>query len=120
MTPGTQLKANASYANGRSLFCELEPELDGVALPADMYYNPSMRCICYKANDQPVARKEVIINADNVIKVATSIEEPDAFETDAPTRVYTTTGQLVWQGTGQPQLPSGIYIVNGTKVVINR
>ena len=39
-------------------------------------------------------------------------------ETDAPTRVYTTTGQLVWQGTGQPQLPSGIYIVNGTKVVI--
>ena len=118
MTPGTQLKANASDANGRSLFCDLEPELDGVALPADMYYNPSMRCICYKANDQPVARKEVKINADNVIKVATSIEEADAFETDAPTRVYTTTGQLVWQGTGQPQLPSGIYIVNGTKVVI--
>ena len=118
MTPGTQLKANASYANGRSLFCDLEPELDGVALPADKYYNPSMRCICYKANDQPVARKEVIINADNVIKVATSIEEPDAFETDAPTRVYTTTGQLVWQGTGQPQLPSGIYIVNGKKAVI--
>ena len=118
MTPGTQLKANASYANGRSLFCDLEPELDGVALPADMYYNPSMRCICYKANDQPVARNEVVINAKNVNTVATSIEEPDAFETDAPTRVYTTTGQLVWQGTGQPQLPSGIYIVNGKKAVI--
>ena len=118
MTPGTQLKAISSDANGRSLFCDLEPELDGVALPADMYYNPSMRCICYKANNQPVARNYVKINADNVIKVATSIEEPDAFETDAPTRVYTTTGQLVWQGTGQPQLPSGIYIVNGTKVVI--
>lgn len=118
MTSGTQLRAFSSDANGRSLFCDLEPELDGVALPADMYYNPSMLCICYKANDQPVARKEVIINADNVIKVATSIEEADAFETDAPTRVYTTTGQLIWQGTGQPQLPSGIYIVNGTKVVI--
>ena len=120
MTPGTQLKAISSDANGRSLFCDLEPELDGVALPADMYYNPSMRCICYKANDQPVARNYVKINADNVNKVATSIEEPDAFDTDASTRVYTTTGQLVWQGTGQPQLPSGIYIVNGTKVVINR
>lgn len=118
MTSGTQLRAVSSDANGKSLVCNSAPQLDGVALPADMYYNPSMRCICYKANDQPVARNYVKINADNVIKVATSIEEPDAFETDAPTRVYTTTGQLVWQGTGQPQLPSGIYIVNGTKVVI--
>lgn len=120
MTSGTELIANASSESGKSLVCNTAPQLDGVALPADMYYNPSMRCICYKANDQPVARNYVKINADNVIKVATSIEEPDAFETDAPTRVYTTTGQLVWQGTGQPQLPSGIYIVNGKKAVINR
>ena len=118
MTPGTQLIASAYSASGRSLLCNSAPQLDGVALPADMYYNPSLLCICYKANDQPVARNEVVINAKNVNTVATSIEEPDAFETDAPTRVYTTTGQLVWQGTGQPQLPSGIYIVNGTKVVI--
>ena len=30
---------------------------------------------------------------------------------DAVTRVYTTSGQLVWQGKGSPQLPRGIYIV---------
>ena len=120
MTPGTELEVIARSESGRSLYCDSEPELDGVALPADMYYNPSMRSVCYKSNNQPVTRKYVKINAKNVNTVATSIEEPDAFETDAPTRVYTTTGQLVWQGTGQPQLPSGIYIVNGTKVVINR
>ena len=53
--------------------------------------------------------------------ITTGVRQMDmdsGIETDAPTRVYTTTGQLVWQGTGQPQLPSGIYIVNGTKVVI--
>lgn len=118
MTPGTELEVIARSESGRSLYCDSEPELDGVALPADMYYSIGTRSVCYKSNNQPVTRKYVKINADNVIKVATSIEEPDAFETDAPTRVYTTTGQLVWQGTGQPQLPSGIYIVNGTKVVI--
>lgn len=51
-------------------------------------------------------------------KVATSIQEPNVVETNAPTRVYTTTGQLIWNGTGQPQLPSGIYIINGRKVVV--
>jgi hypothetical protein len=118
MTSGTELRANASSESGKSLACNTAPQLDGVALPADMYYYASKNCICYKATNLPVTRNEVVINAKNVNTVATSIEEPDAFETDAPTRVYTTTGQLVWQGTGQPQLPSGIYIVNGTKVVI--
>lgn len=118
MTSGTELIANASSESGKSLACNTAPQLDGVALPADMYYYASKNCICYKATNLPVTRNEVVINAKNVNTVATSIEEPDAFETDAPTRVYTTTGQLVWQGTGQPQLPSGIYIVNGTKVVI--
>ncbi len=118
MTPGTELEVIARSESGRSLYCDSEPELDGVALPADMYYSIGTRSVCYKSNNQPVTKKYVKINADNVPKVATSIEEPDAFETDAPTRVYTTTGQLVWQGNGQPQLPSGIYIVNGKKAVI--
>lgn len=120
MTSGTKLEVGAYSENGRSLYCDLPPELDGVALPADMYYNESKQCVCYKATGLPVTQKDVKICADNVVSIATGIQDTNVVETDIPTRVYTTTGQLVWHGTGQPQLPSGIYIVNGTKVVINR
>ena len=65
MTPGTELEVIARSESGRSLYCDSEPELDGVALPADMYYNPSMRSVCYKSNNQPVTRKYVKINAKN-------------------------------------------------------
>jgi hypothetical protein len=118
MTSGTKLEVGAYSENGRSLYCDLPPELDGVALPADMYYNESKQCVCYKATGLPVTQKDVKICADNVVSIATGIQDTNVVETDIPTRVYTTTGQLVWQGTGQPQLPSGIYIVNGKKVVI--
>ena len=118
MTPGTELQVVAYSESGRSLYCDSEPELDGVALPADMYYSIGTRSVCYKSNNQPVTRKYVKINADNVIRIATGIQDPNIVETDTPTHVYTPTGQLIWNGTGQPQLPSGIYIINGRKVVV--
>ena len=95
MTPGTELEVIARSESGRSLYCDSEPELDGVALPADMYYSIGTRSVCYKSNNQPVTQKYVKINADNVVRIATGIQDTNVVETDIPTRVYTTTGQLV-------------------------
>ena len=110
MEPGTTLAAKAYSEEGRSLWMSSAPELDGVAWPSSMYYDTSKYCVCYRSTGQPVTQEIVPINAANAAGQVTSIDEIPTEET-AETTVYTTSGQLVWQGKGSPQLPRGIYVV---------
>ena len=50
------------------------------------------------------------LNADNAVGLVTDINVVST-EQATETTVYSTSGQLLWQGKGQPQLPRGIYVV---------
>lgn len=43
--------------------------------------------------------------------IVTAIEAVTPIEEVGETNIYTPSGTLVWQGAGQPQLPSGIYMI---------
>lgn len=121
MDPGTELQAAAYSETGSSLICNSWPTLRGVALPSNMYFGTVGQderfFACYKETGQPVTRAYVTINAANAAGLVTDINEAIT-EQATETIVYSTSGQLLWQGKGQPQLPRGIYIVNGRKVAV--
>ena len=112
MNPGTELSAYSSAETGYgiSLYIENEPTLIGVALPGYMYYNSEEHCVYSRVTQQPVKKDYVIINTEN-FNSPTDIQVAEAVEGDVQTRIYTTSGVLMWEGTGRPQLPSGIYIM---------
>ena len=72
----------------------------------------------YESNGSTPAKYVELVPKPDITTGVRQVDMGSSTETDMPTHIYTTTGQLIWQGTGQPQLPSGIYIVNGVKVVI--
>ena len=121
MDPGTELQAAAYSETGSSLIFNSWPTLRGVALPSNMYFGTVGQderfFACYKETGQPVTRVYVTINAANAAGLVTDINEAIT-EQATETIVYSTSGQLLWQGKGQPQLPRGIYIVNGRKVAV--
>ena len=84
--------------------------LNGVALPSDMYYDSTLQCVAYLTTGSPVS-DYVMINAVNAAGLVTDINEITPVGEAGETSIYTTSGTLVWQGTGQPQLPSGIYMI---------
>ena len=114
MNPGTELSAYASASNGYSLYLLTTPVLNGVALPGHMYLgkvNSNYYCAYSRVTQQPVRQDYVIINSENLNDAPTDIQVADIVAGDVQTRIYTTSGVLMWEGTGRPQLPSGIYIM---------
>lgn len=111
MSAGTFLRTIAANTDGKSLIIDSSPSLTGVALPSTMYYNSSLKCIAYKNTGAAVTRDYVKINSENVAQISTDINEITPVEEAGETSIYTTSGTLVWQGAGQPQLPRGIYIM---------
>ena len=111
MSAGTFLRTIAANTDGKSLIIDSSPSLTGVALPSTMYYNSSLKCIAYKNTGAAVTRDYVKINSENVAQISTDINEITPAEEAGETSIYTTSGTLVWQGAGQPQLPRGIYIM---------
>ena len=62
----------------------------------------------YEADGKTYAKK-VEIEPKNGI--STAIDAVAPIEESSETSIYTPSGILVWKGTGQPQLPSGIYMI---------
>lgn len=112
MNPGTELSGYASSSDGYSFCTYSKPTLNGVALPGYMYlYYSNLFYYAYsRVTNQPVRQDYVIINSEN-FNSPTDIQVAEAVEGDEQTRIYTTSGVLMWEGTGRPQLPSGIYIM---------
>ena len=117
MSANTKLSTMANPSNqGKSLIIDNTPTFNGVALPSDMRYDSSQKCVVDRTTGAPVSVM-VKINADNAAGLVTDINVVST-EQATETTVYSTSGQLLWQGKGQPQLPRGIYIVNGRKVAV--
>lgn len=111
MSANTKLRTRANPLNqGKSLIISHDPMLNGVALPSDMYYDSTLHCVAYLTTGSPVSDC-VMINAVNAAGLVTDINEITPVEEAGETSIYTTSGTLVWQGAGQPQLPRGIYIM---------
>ena len=61
-----------------------------------------------ESNGTTVAQNVEIVPKKGIV---TTIDTATPVEEAGETSVYTTSGTLVWQGAGQPQLPRGIYIM---------
>lgn len=61
-----------------------------------------------ESNGTTVAKKVEIVPKKGIV---TTIDAVAPVEEAGETSIYTTSGTLVWQGAGQPQLPRGIYIM---------
>lgn len=61
-----------------------------------------------ESNGTTVAKKVEIVPKKGIV---TTIDAVAPIEEAGETSIYTTSGTLVWQGAGQPQLPRGIYIM---------
>lgn len=61
-----------------------------------------------ESNGTTVAKKVEIVPKKGIV---TTIDTATPAEEAGETSIYTTSGTLVWQGAGQPQLPRGIYIM---------
>ena len=110
MSANTKLSTRANPSNqGKSLIIDNTPTFNGVALPSDMRYDSSQKCVVDRTTGAPVSVM-VKINADNAVGLVTDINVVST-EQATETTVYSTSGQLLWQGKGQPQLPRGIYVV---------
>ena len=61
-----------------------------------------------ESNGTTVAKNVEIVPKKGIV---TTIDTATPVEEAGETSIYTTSGTLVWQGAGQPQLPRGIYIM---------
>jgi hypothetical protein len=77
--------------------CEITKPVGG-----KIYYRTIVDANRKAAQEVEIVPKKGIVTA---INTATPVEEA------GETSIYTTSGTLVWQGAGQPQLPRGIYIM---------
>ena len=64
----------------------------------------------YESDGTTIAKYVELVPMSSIITGVGQVGEITE-ETDEPLSVYTTSGQLVWQGKGSPQLPRGIYVV---------
>lgn len=62
----------------------------------------------YEADGKTYAKK---VEIEPKKGISTAIDTATPVEEAGETSIYTTSGTLVWQGAGQPQLPRGIYIM---------
>lgn len=62
----------------------------------------------YEADGKTYAKK---VEIEPKKGISTTIDTATPAEEAGETSIYTTSGTLVWQGAGQPQLPRGIYIM---------
>ncbi|GEM_PF-6823060 len=118
--------------------CTVSPYNSYITLDGDSYalsasesvFDPDGECAIVKPVGG-IRRGATIYEADGVTKakhvelvprssIITGLEQVEgaADEQSEPLTVYSTSGQLLWQGKGDPQLPRGIYIVNGRKVAV--
>ena len=105
--------------NNSYLHLTSNPDISGSMAVAVKSFDPNCQVVfpvngiikygyIYESDGKTYAKKAEIEPKKGI---STAIDAVAPIEESSETSIYTTSGTLVWQGAGQPQLPRGIYIM---------